>query len=899
MPLISNSVASLYNGVSEQAAEHKHETQVKSMVNAMPTIDRGLLKRNPTTKLHLDKSVTYTDNMWTYEYDRGLSGDSEEKYSMQVTSAGLEIINVLNGKVYKDGDGLTYEGAAKDYLFPFAGINGYSSTTIKDTTFLVNKNRSPRMLLIDSGNGEDVDIHEAAIELSSTQTLSPNYYNVDNAWTPKYAYGTTVLVVDGITIVVSTDKVDFVPLTSWFWGERPPHQPESYETYTAKLVAALENALDRNLYLVDMTSDYILHISKLDGTAVVVSTSITFNYPDGTSEPRGNAGSFIIGTTYSNAIDQVILPEETYLTEGYMWVKSSNAANAYTYTITLVDSLSNTITKSVTNTTTDGAADDLVTAINGDAGGHFTASTALGSIFKITANNGLMTSVSAGDSWGNLATFGWAHKVAISQDLPKNMGYGNTIVNVVGNADNDFSSYWLTYSDGQWQETIDPSDNTEYDTTTMPHILVRNADDTFTFKTYDGWIGKKVGDAVSSKQPSFTQSEENQNPVIRDIFFFKNRLGFITDRTVIMSEVGAYGNFWRTTCVAVIDSDPIDTTVNTTKAIQLEYATYLEDSVMLFSDKAQFKLEGGQVLGPKSVQIPQTSAYEINKSIRPIYMNDKIFFVAKRGKYSAIMQYYITPNNDNSEAIDISSHIQTYIPQDAIKLSGSSINNMLFIVTASDDKAIYAYKYMDDGEKRIQSAWFRWTFNGHIYGAFSLGRNLNILIERNKSVEIEDWVVATGVWDNSKLWDNSQPWVMSPTSLDRTNQFETMQIAPIDYTETFYDDLGSDNETMIPTEVNFGKWIYSVNGKKDIRGHLNFKTIQISSETDSDFELFIDDLSRGDRRIVKSKYTVGRKPLVYGDAKQIEVGIRNLTSNGFRINAVSYEGALTKRDKKL
>ncbi len=47
-----------------------------------------------------------------------------------------------------------------------------------------------------------------------------------------------------------------------------------------------------------------------------------------------------------------------------------------------------------------------------------------------------------------------------------------------------------------------------------------------------------------------------------------------------------------------------------------------------WSDKAQFKLEGGRVLSPKDVQISQTSAYEINTNVRPLFMNDKVFFCA-------------------------------------------------------------------------------------------------------------------------------------------------------------------------------------------------------------------------------------------------------------------------------
>lgn len=739
MPLISNQLDGLYGGVNQQSAEHRLSTQVEEMINAYPTLDRGLLKRNPTEKLTLDSNINLTQTMYSYAYDRGLSGGVEEKYSVNIVDGDIQIVNVLTGKVYKDGQGLTYDALAKDYLTPFGGSNGYASTTIKDTTFITNKLVSPQLK-----------------------------------------------------------------------------------------------------------------------TGVVT--------------------------------------DDTYQYEGYVWFKSGNPVTAYTYTVTVTDVSANTVTASTsTATTTTQAAIDIAAIIDADV--NFSA-TVVGSVIKIVGVNKLDT-VDAGDSWGNQASFGWQYKVQFNTDLPKNLGFNNAIVKVTGSGTNAFATYWLTYTDSQWQETKDPLVVNQIDETTMPHILVRNANDTFTFKKYDEWNEGLVGDDISNPAPSFVETATNIEATIKDIFFFKNRLGFITERTVILSEVGEYGNFWRTTTAAVLDSDYIDATVDTTKVISLEYATYLEDSMLLFSDKAQFKLSGGKVLSPKDIQISQTSAYEINTEVRPLFMNDKVFFCATRGDYTAVMQYEIKATNIASEAVDISAHVQTYIPNTVTKLSGSPINNMLFLTSNENDDSIWVYKYYDDGSDRVQSAWFKWTYNGKLYHAFTLGRNLNIMINRDAPVAATNWVVGNGVWDNSKLWDNSQVWVMSEASLNAKDQFEISPIFPQDYTGNFLDDFTSvDNETIIPTVIKIGEWVQSSGGSKDIRGHLKFKTMQISSEDDSMFDLVVQDVARDTSRTIKSKYTVNRKPMIYGDAKNIRISITNSDEKGFRINTVSYEGTLTKRDSR-
>lgn len=716
MGLISHQFDGLYGGVNQQSAEQRLNTQVEEMVNAVPTLDRGLLKRNPTQKLELSTSSTFTHDMYSYAYDRGLSGSTEEKYSINILPSGIEIIDVINGTVYNaTTGGLTYTGNALNYITGgtgspnFGGSTGYAATTIKDTTFITNKMVSP-----------------------------------------------------GVTV----------------------------------------------------------------------------------------------GT-----------PVDTYLTEGYIWFKSANSANPYVYTVTVTDSLGNVAiaqsdrTGYPSATTTTKAAINIYTDLNTNA--NFSA-TISGSVVKVIALNGTIVTIDTSDSYGDQASFGWGHTVQFSTELPKSLGFAGSIVKVVGSGTNQFASYWLTYKEGQWQEAKDPMFVNSIDIDTMPHVLVRGTSG-FTLSAYSEWASALVGDSVSNPLPSFLEGDNT----IRDIFFFKNRLGFITKRTAVLSEVGEYGNFFRTTAAVILDSDYIDATVDTTEVVSLEYATYLEDSIMLFSDKAQFKLEGGKILSPKDVQISQTSAYEINTNIRPLFMNNKIFFCAIRGEYTAVMQYEVKSANTNSEAVDISAHVQMYIPNTISRLSGSPINNMLFLTSHVADDTVWVYKYYDNGPERVQSAWFKWTYNGTIYNAFSLGVNLNILINRTDG--------STGGVD----------------------QFETAPIFPQAYTDEFLDDFTTEgNETIIPTVVKIGEWVPGGKSGKDIRGHLKFKTVQISSEDDSKFNLVIEDVARETVRTIDSKYTVSRKPMVYGDAKNIRISITNSSTTGFRINTVSYEGALTKRDSR-
>lgn len=905
MALINNSIESLYNGVSEQSSEHRQNTQVKEMINAYPSIDRGLLKRNPTAKLLLSNTITYDSNMWTHYYDRGLSGAEDEKYAVNIHSGGMEIVNVISGKVYKEGSGLTYSGDAKNYLLPYTGINGYAATTVKDTTFIVNKEVVPTISLLNPSGGStttSATIYQATIPFGPITTFNPIYNKdmenfgpsvLDGLFYEMYS-GYVTFVVDGQSIQVNniatgTPFIDYNMPTMSSW--------------IGKVQGAFTGFLDTSKYVIEMdSSSNSLLVKRIDGSPITVSWSIQYiRVSDGdVLDPTDNAwqykddSQFLGNVTYNNYSGNVTTTSQDYLKNAYVWIKSSNPTAQYSYTVTVTDSSGNTATVTSSGTpnsdTTESAAQYIATTINSNA--NFSA-IAVGSIVKISAASGTMSQIECHDTFGNQAMFGWRYEVQYHTDLPASLGFDGALCKI-NSFENGSSNYWLKYEDGVWKETVDTQSMTEINVNRMPHVLVRNSDDTFTLKPWDKWKNRLAGDEDSNPIPSFVQSADNPNPTIRDVFFLKNRLGLMTDRTIVLSEVGVYGNFWRTSTAALLDSDPIDAAVDTTKAIRLEYACYLEDSVMLFSDKVQFKLEGGKILSPTNVQISQTSAYEINKLIRPFYMNDKIFFCVQRGLHTAVMQYQVKSSNTSSEAIDITAHVQSYIPQDVTRLSGSSVNNMLFLSTKESD-TLYCYKYYDSGEDRLQSAWFKWKYNGIVHNAFSLGKNLNIMIDRFNSILEEDWVLGSGTWTSANLWDSSLTWISLPSDLVSQNQFEIQQIAPFDYTKQIFKD---NQDTIINTNVNFGEWVAEISGKKDIRANVKFKTVQISSEAGSKFSLYVIDSHRGDTRYIEEKYTVDRKPMVYGDTKNIEVGIISTSDVGFRINTVNYEGQYNSRSQK-
>jgi hypothetical protein len=98
------------------------------------------------------------------------------------------------------------------------------------------------------------------------------------------------------------------------------------------------------------------------------------------------------------------------------------------------------------------------------------------------------------------------------------------------------------------------------------------------------WQYRKVGDSETNPMPSFVGHP------IDAISFYKNRMVFASRQNVICSQAGDYFNFFASTVITIVDSDPIDLSASSLKPIRLKHAISTPQGLLLFGDNAQFLL---------------------------------------------------------------------------------------------------------------------------------------------------------------------------------------------------------------------------------------------------------------------------------------------------------------------
>lgn len=359
-----------------------------------------------------------------------------------------------------------------------------------------------------------------------------------------------------------------------------------------------------------------------------------------------------------------------------------------------------------------------------------------GNVLYYKSTDGNDFSIDVEDSRGNQHLFAFKNQTADFDDLPPG-GPEGFVIGVVGDNDKGQDDYYVQLqiddNGGEvWKETIKPNIETSLDASTMPHQIIRNADGSFTFQQ-GTYATRKVGDDNTNPFPSFVGFP------LADIFFHRNRLGVLADENVIFSEAGQFEefNFFQRTTLTLLDSDPIDVAVSNNKVSLLRHAVPFTESLLLFSDLTQFRLDAADLLTPETVSIDVTTQFEASLRAKPVGAGRYVFFGIKRGKYSGVREYFVDLDTEVDDAADITAHVPSYVLGEITKMEASSNEDMLICLTADDPNAMYVYRYYWQGNEKLQSSWSRWTFSGTVLNVSFNKSEIYVLMKYSDGVYLE------------------------------------------------------------------------------------------------------------------------------------------------------------------
>lgn len=509
----------------------------------------------------------------------------------------------------------------------------------------------------------------------------------------------------------------------------------------------------------DVTERYVISISansikvyEIDGTErTVVAQTGALNYLDATNPKQDYVATTVADFTFILNKQKVPQFDST--------VTSGAKVEQAVYTVLQgVSSASYSLTIDNTQYTSSGSTngetirDNLFSAIQGSPPTDVTVvKIGVGSI-GITKSSGTLA-VSSSDGYGNDASQVVKDTVQNFSDLPS-PAINNMVVEVTGDAGNTFDNYYVKFEefqdgDGVWKETVKPDIQVALDSTTLPHSLIRTADGNFRFTQLDGTTyqvggtdfttpkyGQRVaGDEDSAPTPSFIGRKLN------DLFFHRNRLGFLSDENVIMSRAGEFFDFFPETVTQLLDTDPIDIASTHTKVSILRHAISFDEELLLFSDQTQFIMSGEATLTASNVAINVATEFEADRQTKPKGAGSNVFFTFPKGDFTGMREFFIASDTDTKQADDITANVPVFIPKNVFKITSATNENILAILSSDTPNCIYIYQYYVSSGKRLQSAWHKWDYGStttdNILNIDFIENTLIIVNERSDGVYLE------------------------------------------------------------------------------------------------------------------------------------------------------------------
>ena len=790
MSLISRTIPNFVNGVSQQPPSLRLESQGEVQENGLSSVIKGLEKRPGFHHIKDIGTITGMDDAFVHVMRR----DENEAYLLVIKDNSLRVfdltgfgtgtigteVNVYdgNGIVIPDnilGNALNTTSTDVNYLKFNSGVlagltfasTDVAATTIADFTYIANKQYP---IKVNSSSTTLTRPYEALIYIKGADygmKFAVNVYYQDT-------YNSS-----------DPDNYDRIFRTSY-------EVPDG----TVKQATASNSASDGTTsdsqvgQLNNQATTHAINVAQslFDESPLIAGTlnTVTSDSDNNTTEPRvekspANAEVVSKGVTKSNLtdFDGAVIGGYSTTTTG---LRNLPTSEGFVVRYETEDGL---------NVSSDTDGGDIASAKKGttsvihiyNASKPFSIEVDDGQggafISAIVAHEGTKSFAALPPSIPEL----YNEVTKDSSDSPINPVYTGKRVTatVQGEKNNNQDDYYVNYQDGVWKEIPQPKfpqDNVndrrnKLDATTMPHQLVRNF---YTSGTYYGlnastndlvyfdfttaeYSARKAGDDTTNPFPSFAQYDpltySSGAYTIRDVFFHRNRLGFISDENVIFSQAGDYNNFFKSTVIADSDSNPIDVAVSNNQVSILQHAIPFQEQLILFSDLQQFTVGARETLSAKSVTIDVSTQFETSTDAKPVPAGKYIFFPFKRGEFSGLREYFVVENSEQNDAVEVTAHVPQFIPGKIRQMASSSNEEMIVALSSTQRKNIYIYRYYWQDRQKVQSSWSVWKSDGNVVATTFLGSQLYALINRSNKISLERIDLSTD--PASLVMRNGQP----------------------------------------------------------------------------------------------------------------------------------------------
>jgi len=613
--------------------------------------------------------------------------------------------------------------------------------------------------------------------------------------------------------------------------------------FLGKLSGLTANTADNASWfsiLQSATEKYIASVSSAGVLSVwnmLNGQTATINYPTG---KQASIVTYLTATDYRN-IKTITINDYTYIlnTEKTVTAKTVPSWNPKRQATVVVNTVDHAISYSViingttyTYTSPSSGSGNLVIStvmagISAAITSGFATKTIIDNTIYLTFSSDTNVSAFAGPDGKYMRAF--QDSVDLFSRLPEQAKH-NQVVKVANSsaAQDDFYLKFVaddgTSGKGYWEETVAPNVSLGFNENTMPVALIRTSTSPLTFKAtfldgstqIDGsatvtanddtliWEPRGVGDDDSNSQPSFVGN------TISDIFLFNNRLGFLTEDNVSMSQAGDYYNFFHKSATTVTASDPIDLSCASIKPAVIRSVVPVTQGLLLFSDSQQFLMEAENgAWTPANCTINTIANYEYDQFLKPVDLGSTILYVSRNQSWARAFEIFVRGQRETPTVTETTKVVPEWIPSTITDAVGSAQNG-LWVGSGRTSRYMYLHRFYEQGEERPMASWVKWYLPSNVIHAAIQSDVLYVLTSGTEGYTTTQYKLVLAATTGGLV--NSLGNAVDPTLDSWCEVTDAAIVSPAPPTAPSYNQATDVTKVYLPTYFNTSRTIKFVVG---------------------------------------------------------------------------------------
>ena len=628
--LVTRTVPKVTGGVSQRSPVVRDLSECSELINVIPDPTFGVMRRPASQYNYALSGFNEAHYLYTFQFS------ANEKYALFIKNGGLTVVDLIN----KTEMTVNVESGAAAYLSTLDPAKDFQAMTVGNETFVLNRS----VVTAEAADLSDADENKACV------------------WVRLGDNGTRYsITLDGTEYDLTTSATSRA------------------EIDTRNIALGLRFLIPQGIC-----------VSRIKPVgAFVAGDSITV-----TDTVSGKTSTF---TVFPRLVPPTVIPEDIAPEIQGVSFFGSGGGGGNLHTLQDVDLFANWIIGdeliivgatyvanfSFTVTTTSHLGSFVVTNL-GILPQTYDA-VVKGSSLIINKHDNSDFSLSVSDGLGNQALEAFKGSLQSFSDLPANASEGFK-VRITGDLSSETDDFYVKYTEtatpddsGVWQESLKGNELTSLDATTMPHLLVPHGDGTWDFGKAS-WNTRAVGDLSTNPMPSFVDSP------INDMFFFKNRLGFVSGENKTLSQAGGnYFSLFRRSVAQLLDEDRIDVSSNSAQVNKIKFATFQDHELILWGDEGQIAVTGSPLLTPKTVSENPAGKFKTSEDVKPVPAGKFTYFLTERTGTTQVSEYFsVDAAQPRKEIVDLTENIPTYIDGVPVALAASDANGMIFVGAKSE-----------------------------------------------------------------------------------------------------------------------------------------------------------------------------------------------------------------------